>query len=99
MNKNKIEIKGAYLYNHPCTKLKLYIDNFKSSMINGLVKDPQGNPVPNAGIEIIEINKTTNDEKTIGCIFTNKNGRYAVSLKKSPDYLYKFKLYSKLSTD
>ena len=99
MNKNKIEIKGSYLYKHPCTNLKLFIDNYKSSMIDGVVKDPEGNPVPNVGIEIIRIEKTTNEEKTIGCIFTDEHGRYAISLKKSPDYSYKFKLYSKLTTD
>jgi len=96
MNSNKVAIKGSYLYNHPFTNVKLYIDNFKSSMINGTVTDPEGNPVPNAGIEIIKIEKTTNDETTVGCIFADKNGRYAVTLKKSPDYYYKFELYSQI---
>jgi hypothetical protein len=96
MNGNQVEIKGSYLYHHPCTNVQLYINNFKSSMINGTVTDPEGNPVPNAGIEIIKIEKTTNDETTVGCIFTDNKGRYAVTLKRSPDYCYKFKLYSQI---
>lgn len=96
MNYNKITISSSQVYCNKVTNLKIYIDSSTGTLIDGTVLDSNGNPVPNAGIEIIQVSKISHTEKTLGCVFTDAFGKYAFTLNMSPQCYYRFKLYSSI---
>jgi protocatechuate 3,4-dioxygenase beta subunit len=96
MHSNKIIIPYCDLYCKKVSNYKIYLESSNSTLIDGTVLDPDGNPVINAGIEIIQVMIASNLEKTIGCVFTDSYGRYAFTLNMDSRYYYKFKLYSKI---
>ena len=96
MHSNKIIIPYCDLYCNKVSNYKIYLESSNSSLIDGALLDPDGNPVINAGIEIIQVMIASNLEKTIGCVFTDSYGRYAFTLNMDSRYYYKFKLYSKI---
>ena len=96
MHSNKIIIPYCDLYCNKVSNYKIYLESSNNTLIDGTVFDPQGNPVPNAGIEIIKVLISSNVEKTVGCVFTDNCGRYAFTLEMDSRYYYKFKLYSKI---
>lgn len=96
IHSNKVVISYSDLYCKKVSNYKIYLECSDSTLIDGTVLDPEGNPVPNAGIEIIRVLINSNIEKTVGCVFTDNYGRYAFTLDMDSRYYYKFKLYSKL---
>ncbi|MGL5870045.1 hypothetical protein [Clostridium chrysemydis] len=89
-------IPSSYFYEHKTASVCLKVDDYESTLIDGIVLDPFGVPVPNTGIEVIRVSKDNNEEETVGCIFSNEFGKYAFTLKIIEGYFYKFKLYTKL---
>lgn len=93
---NEIVIPMEKLCQGNICDLSLLVDDNSDVLITGKVIDPDGNPVPNAGIEIIQVTKVNCIRKTIGCIFSDESGDYAFTLKIEPKYSYLFKLYTKI---
>ncbi len=96
MKYNTLIIPIDYVYSHKVTQADIIIDDEYLTLIEGTVLDSGKNVVANAGIEIIEIKKDDNKERTLGCIFTDSQGEYAFTLNINPKCYYKFKLYSKI---
>lgn len=94
MECNKLVIPGCYIYSHKVTQADIIIDDENPTLIEGTVLDNENNIVANAGIEIIQIKKSSGKEKTLGCIFTDIYGKYAFTLNIDSKCYYKFKLYS-----
>lgn len=62
-------------------------------LIKGYVKTANNLPVINAAIEIIESSIATNAENSLGIVFTDDTGMYAVSLSVVNEYNYLFNAY------
>lgn len=72
------------------------LPNDKYVLVKGVVYSPQRRPLPNAAIDIVQIN--TNiipiQMKEIGVTFTLEDGSYGVSLLCGRGYYYKMTAYS-----
>lgn len=99
MKDNSIFIPTQCLNCNNLTNVDFHITkNNNLTIVQGRVLSPEGTPMANVGIEIIQINKINNTCKTIGCVFTDNCGKYGFTLRKDNTYVYELKIYAPLIT-
>ncbi len=79
--------------------LDFYNMNFKFRnshrfLLVGYVKKSDGIALKNAGVEVIKRDRVTGNETPMGIVFTDIDGKYAVSLEVTARYDYIFNIYS-----
>jgi protocatechuate 3,4-dioxygenase beta subunit len=99
LEQNYIIIKSSDLVEEKPYYVKATIPKKESYDIKGTIYDENLNPIPNAAIEIMEINKISGESKIIGNIFSNKNGEYIFSVCPTMYVKYKITAYSSLIID
>ncbi|MDR3594081.1 hypothetical protein [Clostridium sp.] len=89
-------ISGKELRCKEVITINAILPNDKYVLLKGIVYSPDGKPLPNSAIEIIQINKNINPEvrKSIGVTFSLENGSYGVPLLWGKGYFYKLIAYS-----
>jgi len=70
----------------------------KYILVKGTVYSPGGKPLPNAAVEVLQIDKTVYPpiEKCMGATFTVEDGSYGISLPRSNGNDYKLVAYSSI---
>ena len=91
-----IIIKNSDLVEGKPYTVKVVIPQKQEFKIKGTVYDKDLHPIPNAAIEIIEINKISGDSKVIGSIFSDENGEYSFAVEPKFELQYKITAYSPL---
>lgn len=88
------KVSGFKISNCKCTNITFRFKEPNRVLIKGYVENPEGKAIPNAGVEIVRVDNRNNEEYSIGVVFTDKTGKYAVSIEVSESYDYKFNAYS-----
>lgn len=91
---SRVIIPSSYLYSNKVSDVTILFEENYETLVEGRVFNPQNIPVPNAGIEVIKINKSNGIRTSIGTTSTNENGEYAFTINVDPGSYYEFKLYS-----
>lgn len=91
-----IIIKSSDLVEGKPYTVKVVIPQKQEFKIKGTVYDKDLRPIPNAAIEIIEINKISGDSKVIGNIFSDESGEYSYTVEPKVELQYKITAYSPL---
>lgn len=91
----KIISKEELIKNKVITKNAI-LPNDKYILLKGVVYSPQSKPLPNAAIDIVQINSKVIPPKIkdIGVTFTMEDGSYGVPLLWIKGYSYKLTAYS-----
>lgn len=95
-NDSKIKFSKDYIRDKQVLELKYILEKQKIVFIKGIVKNPSGNIIKNAGIEITEINIIEKKEKVIGITFTNEYGEYGFVLEVKCSCDYNITVYTPL---
>lgn len=85
---------GCNLYNCDNVNLNFQFKNSNRVLVKGIVTNPQNCPIANAAVEIIKVNSSTKKEVVLGVVFTECDGKYAVSLSVVHNFFYKLNVYS-----
>lgn len=88
-------ICGYALNNSKCLVFKL--KEKRRTLLKGSVVNPYGEPIPYAGIEIIQRCKLTQKEINLGVIFADENGLFGASIESYYHMEYLLNIYSSVS--
>ncbi|MEJ8552896.1 hypothetical protein [Tepidibacter sp. Z1-5] len=89
-------ISGKQIYNHRRVEICMKFSYFDRTLIVGIVKNPEGEYIENAAVEVVLIDNSVNPNKVevLGVVFTDEEGKYAVSVISSVLYSYKLNIYT-----
>ena len=92
----KVILSGCQMICCEIMTVNVTLPASKYILVKGVVYSPIGVPLPNAAIEVLQIDKKGYPplEKSIGVTFTSYDGSYGISLPRSLRYDYKLIAYS-----
>ncbi|CEO20930.1 hypothetical protein [Paraclostridium sordellii] len=96
LKSSKIIINNNDILNNDVINLNIYIEKLKYNLVEGTIYNPNNKAIKNACIEIIEVNKKTTEQISIGYCFTNEYGKYGYTLSFNENSYYLFNVYSPL---
>ncbi|RDY23319.1 carboxypeptidase regulatory-like domain-containing protein [Romboutsia maritimum] len=85
----KIIISGKNLVENEVLNINTTLANNKYFFLKGIVYTPKGETLPNAAIEVFEVDNSTNPPQkySIGVTFTIEDGSYGISLLTGKSYV------------
>lgn len=91
-------IPGTGLYKYDRVDIFMQFSYADRTLITGIVKDPEGDLIPYAAVEVVLIDHSVipNRIEVLGVAFTDEKGRYAVSVVSNQFYSYQLNVYSPL---
>lgn len=97
--KSKIVLSGCQIICCEVITVDMILPANSYILIKGIVYSPNGDPLPDAAVEVLKIDKTVEPpiETRIGVTFTMQDGSYGISLPRaSSSYAYKLTAYSSI---
>lgn len=79
---SKIIIKGCQIICRKIVTQNFILPDRKRFILMGTVYTPYGNPLPDAAVEVTQLNTSVNPPliEVLGITFSEKDGSYAISL-------------------
>ncbi|WP_141722964.1 hypothetical protein [Cellulosilyticum sp. I15G10I2] len=93
----KIVISGSRIICCEIMTVDMVLPAKKYILLKGIVYSPNGEPLPDVAVEVLQINRTIHPpvEKRLGVTFTMQDGSYGISLPRAcSGYSYKLIAYS-----
>ena len=91
-----IYICSEYWMGKKVCNLDIKLNYNRKSIIDGLVKDANGQPISNAAVELREVDPLTDKSISLGYSYTNSNGEYVFVLRPKYQMYYEIYIYSQL---